>query len=56
LEIGHRQGREVAKEPRPELDVDAVGRVREQVGPQDAERGLEDRDRQKPDDQHVEGR
>src|SRR4051812_39248072 len=36
-----------------ELDVDPVGGVSEQVGPQDAENGLEQSDRQKADHQHV---
>ncbi len=55
LEIGHRQGQQVAEQPRAELDVDAVGGVGEQVGAQDAQNGLESRDRHKADHQHVEG-
>ena len=54
LEIGHRQRQQMAEQPRAQLDVDAVGRVREQIGAQDAEHGLEQRDRDEADDQHVE--
>src|SRR6185312_5912157 len=39
LEIGHRQRQQVMEQPRTELDVDPVGGVREQIGPQDAEHG-----------------
>ena len=41
LEIGHRQRQQMAKQARAELDVDAVGGVREQIGAQDAQHGLE---------------
>ena len=41
LEIGDRQRDEMAEQPGPELDVDAVGRVREQIGAQGAENRLE---------------
>ena len=34
LEIGDRQRQQMAEQPRPELDVDAVGRVGEQIGAQ----------------------
>ena len=44
----------MVKQTRAEFDVDAVGRVREQIGPQDTENGLENRDRQQTNDQHVE--
>ena len=54
LEIGDRQGQQMAEEPRAELDIDAVGGVREEIGPQPAEHRLEDRDRHQADDQHVE--
>ena len=54
LEIGHRQRQQMAEQPRAEFDVDAVGGVREQIGPQDAQNGLEHRDRHQADDQHVE--
>ncbi len=45
----------MVEQARAELDVDAVGGVREQIGPQDAKNGLENRDRQETDDQDVEG-
>ena len=45
----------MVKQARAEFDVDAVGGVREQIGPQDAQNGLEHRDRHQTDDQHVEG-
>ena len=54
LEIGHRQRQQMAEQPRAEFDVDAVGGVREQIGSQDAEHGLEHRDRNEADHQHVE--
>ena len=54
LEVGHRQSQQVVEQARAELDVDAVGGVREQIGPQDAQNGLEHRDRHQTDDQHVE--
>ena len=44
----------MTEQPRAELDIDAVGRVGEQIGAQDAEDGLEHRDRDEADDQHVE--
>ena len=44
----------MVEKTRAEFDIDAVGRVREQIGPQDAENGLENRDRQQTNDQHVE--
>jgi hypothetical protein len=53
LKVGHRQSQQVAEKARAEFDVDAVGGVREQIGAQDAQNGLENRDRQQPDDQHV---
>ena len=43
LEVGQRQGQQVAEQPRAELDVDAVGGVGEQIGAQDAQHGLERR-------------
>jgi hypothetical protein len=55
LEIGHRQRQQVPKQARPELDVDAVGGVREQIGPQDSEHGLENRDGHKSEDEDIEG-
>src|SRR5258706_388960 len=54
LEVGDRQRHQMAVQPRPELDVDAVGGVREHVGPQAAEHDLEHRDHHQPDDQHLE--
>ena len=45
----------MVEQARAEFDVDAIGGVREQIGPQDAQNGLENRDRQQTDDQHVEG-
>jgi hypothetical protein len=38
-----------------ELDVDAVGGVGEEISAQDGHDGLEGRDREKADHQHVEG-
>ena len=55
LEIGHRQSQQVAKQARAKFDVDTVGGVREQIGPQDSQHGLEHRDRHQSDNQHVEG-
>ena len=54
LEIGDRQRQQMAEQPRAQLDVDAVGRVREKIGAQDAEDGLEYPDRDEPDHEHVE--
>src|SRR5262245_201197 len=53
LKVAHRQSQQVAEQARAELDVDAVGGVREQIGAQDGQNGLENRDRQQTDDQHV---
>src|SRR5262249_45057095 len=55
LKVGHRQSQQVVEQAGTEFDVDAVGGVREQIGPQDAQNGLENRDRQQTDDQDVEG-
>ena len=44
----------MAEQPRAQLDVDAVGGVREEIGAQDAEHGLEQGDGDQPDHQHVE--
>ena len=54
LEIGDRQRQQMAEQPGAELDVDAVGGVGEQIGAQDAEDRLEDRDGDQADDQDVE--
>ncbi len=54
LEIGERQREQMAEEAGAELDVDPVGGVREDIGSQDAEHGLEDRNGDEADDQHVE--
>ncbi len=54
LEVGHRQRHQMVEQARAELDVDAVGGVREQVGPQNPQNSLEERDRHQADDQHVE--
>jgi len=54
LEIGHRQREQVTEQPGAKLDVDAVGGVGKQIGAQDAEHGLEKRDRHQRDGQHVE--
>ena len=45
LEIGDRQRHQMAEQPRPKLDIDAVGGVREQIGPQAPEDRLEHADR-----------
>ena len=42
------------KQARAELDVDAVGGVREEIRPQDSQNSFENRDCQQADDQHVE--
>ena len=55
LEIGDRQRQQMAEQPGAQLDVDAVGRVREQIGAQNAQDRLEYADRDKTDDEHVEG-
>jgi len=44
----------VSKQPSAQLDIDAVGRVRKQVGPQDPQHGLEHTYPDKPDDEHIE--
>ena len=41
------------KQARAELDVDAVGGVREEISPQDLQNGFENCDREQADDQHV---
>ncbi len=43
------------EQPRAELDVDAVGRVREQVGAQNTHDRLEYADGDETEDEHVEG-
>ena len=54
LEIGHRQRHQMVKQTRAELDINAVGRVREEISPQNAKNRLEERDRDQADDKHVE--
>jgi hypothetical protein len=44
----------MVEQARAEFDVDAVGRVREEISPQDSQNGLENRDRQQTNDQYVE--
>ena len=44
----------MVKQPRPEFDVDAVGGMREQIGPQDSKYGLEDRDGDQSENEDVE--
>ena len=44
----------MAEQPRAQLDVDPVGGVREEIGAQDAEHGLEQGDGDQPHHQHVE--
>src|SRR5579883_189050 len=56
LEIGDGQGHEMTEEPRAELDIDAVGGVREDVSAERAQHGLEHRDGDEPDHQHIERR
>ena len=53
LEIGHRQSQQMMKQARAELDVDAVGGVREEISSQDSQNGFENGDREQADDQHV---
>ena len=55
LEIGDRQGKQMAEQPRAELDIDPAGGVREDVGAQPAEHDFEQGDRDKPDDQDIKG-
>src|SRR5258708_3533192 len=55
LEIGHRQSQQVVEQARAKFGIDAVGGVRKQIGPQDAQDGLEDGNRYQTYDQHVEG-
>ena len=54
LEIGERQRHQMPEQARPQLDVDAVGGMREDIGAQAAENGLEDRDGDEADHQDVE--
>ena len=54
LEIGDRQRQQVAEQAGAQLDIDAVGRVREQIGAQDAQNCLEQRNGDQPDDQNIE--
>jgi hypothetical protein len=54
LEIGDRQRQKVAEQPGAEFHVDAVRRMREQIGAQDVDDGLEHRNGDKPDDQDIE--
>src|SRR5215813_408940 len=42
------------KQARAELDVDAVGGVREQIGSKDSQYGLENRDRHQPEHEDIE--
>ncbi len=44
------------EEPRPELDVDAVGRVRKKIGPESAERDIENREQPQSHRKHLECR
>src|SRR5882724_408085 len=55
LEIGDRQGQQVAEQASAELDVDAVRGVCKYICPQDGEDRFEDRDRHETDDDHLEG-
>src|SRR5262249_56752992 len=55
LKVGHRQSQQVVEQARAEFDVDAVGGMREQIGPQDTQNGIENQDSHHADDQHVEG-
>jgi hypothetical protein len=55
-EIGERQRHQVAEQARAQLNVDAVGGVREDVGAERTEHSLEDRDGDEADQQHVERR
>ena len=45
----------MAEQPRAKFDIDAVGGVGKHIGAQDAQNGLEHRDRHEADYQHVEG-
>ena len=54
LKVGHRQGQQMVEQARAEFDVDAVGGMREQIGPQDSKYGLEDRDGDQSENEDVE--
>ena len=45
----------MAKQPSAEFDVNSIGRVREDIGPQSAEHRLEYRDREKRGNQNIQG-
>ena len=45
----------MAKQARAEFDVDPVGGVREQIGPQDSQHGFENRDGYQSEDEDIEG-
>ena len=50
-----RQGGQMPEEPRPQLDIDAVGGVRKDVGAQCSYNAFEPGDCRKPEHQHMEG-
>src|SRR3954454_24207426 len=54
LKPRHRQRQQMVEQAGPELDVDAVGRVRKQVIAQDPEHGVEQGDDDEADDEDVE--
>src|SRR6185312_13851853 len=51
LEIIEWQGEQMTKQPRPKLDIDTVGGIGENIGPQRAQDGFEDRDGGEADDE-----
>ena len=53
LKVGDGQGREMSEQMRAEFHVDAVRRVREKIGPQNSQPGLENGDRDEPEDENV---
>src|SRR5262249_61580290 len=55
LEIRDGQRHQMSEQPSAELDIDAIGRMREQIGAQRTEHRLEYRDGHQADDQHLEG-
>jgi len=53
LEIGERQGEQVPEEACPELDIDPVRRMREQIDAKPAHDRFEESDADKADDENV---
>lgn len=56
LEIVERQAEKMPEQPAPQLDIDAVGGVRQCIGAQILEHDIEEADDGKPDDEHDQRR